>query len=117
MKIIIDLSPVSVIQCAYRLQFYDDLPKAHEVCFVGLLKFYAIIVYFQFLLTLIRNALSFELYTKSLLIDSFQKAMSEVVINLERCSYYFIAIFLIDDHCEAIIREIREICVRFISQY
>ena len=27
MKVIVNLRPVSVIQCAYRLQFYDYLPK------------------------------------------------------------------------------------------
>ena len=45
MKVIVNLRPMSIIKCAYRLQFNNYLPKAYEVSFVGLLKFYTIVGY------------------------------------------------------------------------
>ena len=39
MKVIVNLTAVSIIKLAYRLQFHNYLPKANEVCFVGLLQF------------------------------------------------------------------------------
>ena len=60
MKIIVNLRPVSVIKLAYRLQFHNYLPKAYKVCFVGLLKFYSIIIYLQFLFAFIRNSLTLK---------------------------------------------------------
>ena len=36
MKVIVNLTAVSIIKLAYRLQFNNYLPIAYEVCFVSL---------------------------------------------------------------------------------
>ena len=61
MKVIVNLRPVSVIKLAYRLQFHNYLPKAHKVCFVGLLKFNAVVLYLYFFLSFVRYSITFEL--------------------------------------------------------
>ena len=103
---------MSIIQIAYRLQFYYYLPIADKVCFVSLLQLHTVIHYLQLFLTLVWNALTLKFNLQSLLIDRFKETMSKVIIHLESSPNNFITLFLVDNHSEAIIREIREIRVR-----
>ena len=99
MKVIVYLRLVSIIYCNYRLQFYNYLPKAYEVCFISLLQFYTIILYLKFFLPFVRNSFSLELNLKCLLINSFKEAWAKGIVHLKCCTYYLIAFFLIDNHC------------------
>ncbi len=98
MKIIINLRPMSLIKFAHSFQFYNNLSKTNEVCFIGLLQFYAIIFNCKFLLSFVRNLLTLELNLKCFLIDSFKKTWTKPVIYLKSSTNYLIAFIFKYNH-------------------
>ena len=86
---------MSIIQFAHRLQLNNYLSIANEISLVCLFQVLAFVSYGKQFLSFEWNTSQLELFFKSLLINSLQESMSQLVVNFHCCTIDGIAFLIV----------------------
>ena len=85
-EVVVELSPVNIIEDFDSFDLDDDLGVGYEVGLVILGKTIALVIDFQFGLFDEGDLTSLEFEAESLLVYCFEKSAAELVVDIKTCS-------------------------------